>query len=67
VSCQLCLALQRNVQVAHANPSTCAISVIRIKFLKQGGDFSYENIEGSSWSIAELVSHVRSLILPPYA
>lgn len=37
-------------------PSTCAISVIRIKFLKQGGDFSYENVEASVWSITELVS-----------
>jgi hypothetical protein len=40
--------------------STCAISVIRIKYLKQGGDFSYENIEASSWSIAELVSRIFS-------
>ncbi|KAI3329233.1 hypothetical protein HD806DRAFT_482265 [Xylariaceae sp. AK1471] len=43
---------------------TCAISVIRIKFLKQGGDFSYENIEGSSWSIAELCSGVTCCSLP---
>ncbi|GAP92805.1 putative integral membrane protein [Rosellinia necatrix] len=43
---------------------TCAISVVRIKFLKQGGDFSYENIEASSWSIAELSSGVTCVCLP---
>ncbi|XDG07072.1 hypothetical protein ABKA04_006687 [Annulohypoxylon sp. FPYF3050] len=37
---------------------TCAISVIRVKFLKLGGDFSYENVEGSSWSTTELCSGV---------
>ncbi|KAI0459340.1 hypothetical protein F5B21DRAFT_526056 [Xylaria acuta] len=34
---------------------TCAISVVRIKFLKQGVDFSYENIDSSIWSLTELV------------
>ncbi|KAI1393975.1 uncharacterized protein F4822DRAFT_386677 [Hypoxylon trugodes] len=43
---------------------TCAISVIRIKFLQQGGDFSYENVEGSSWSITELCSGVICACLP---
>ncbi|KAI2469907.1 hypothetical protein F4781DRAFT_442290 [Annulohypoxylon bovei var. microspora] len=43
---------------------TCAISVIRVKFLKLGGDFSYENVEGSSWSIAELCSGVTCACLP---
>ncbi|KAH9897266.1 hypothetical protein F4778DRAFT_793852 [Xylariomycetidae sp. FL2044] len=43
---------------------TCAISVIRIKYLKQGGDFSYENVEGSSWSITELCSGVTCACLP---
>ncbi|CAJ2502091.1 Uu.00g049440.m01.CDS01 [Anthostomella pinea] len=37
---------------------TCAISVIRIKFLQNGSDFSYDNIEESSWSITELCSGV---------
>lgn len=44
--------------------STCAISVIRVKFLKQGGDQTYENIEGSSWSITELCSGVICACLP---
>ncbi|KAI1381886.1 hypothetical protein F4677DRAFT_439693 [Hypoxylon crocopeplum] len=43
---------------------TCAISVIRVKFLQQGGDFSYENVEGSSWSITELCSGVICACLP---
>ncbi|KAI0482946.1 hypothetical protein GGR56DRAFT_686095 [Xylariaceae sp. FL0804] len=43
---------------------TCAISVIRIKFLKQGGDLTYENVEGSSWSITELCSGVTCACLP---
>ncbi|KAI1176792.1 hypothetical protein F4777DRAFT_597194 [Nemania sp. FL0916] len=43
---------------------TCAISVIRIKYLKQGGDFSYQNVEASSWSITELCSGVICVCLP---
>ncbi|KAI1779639.1 hypothetical protein F4818DRAFT_148293 [Hypoxylon cercidicola] len=43
---------------------TCAISVIRIKYLKQGGDFSYENVEGSAWSVAEICSGVTCACLP---
>ncbi|KAI1114471.1 hypothetical protein F5Y14DRAFT_170137 [Nemania sp. NC0429] len=43
---------------------TCAISVVRIKFLKQGGDFSYQNVEASSWSITELCSGVTCVCLP---
>ncbi|KAI0096199.1 hypothetical protein GGR51DRAFT_544052 [Nemania sp. FL0031] len=43
---------------------TCAISVIRIKFLGQGGDFSYENVEASIWSITELCSGVTCVCLP---
>ncbi|KAK6948368.1 hypothetical protein Daesc_010134 [Daldinia eschscholtzii] len=43
---------------------TCAISVIRIKFLQLGGDFSYENVEGSSWSITELCSGITCACLP---
>ncbi|KAI8960751.1 hypothetical protein F5Y11DRAFT_252864 [Daldinia sp. FL1419] len=43
---------------------TCAISVIRIKFLQLGGDFSYENVEGSSWSISELCSGIICACLP---
>ncbi|KAI2782492.1 hypothetical protein F4815DRAFT_43507 [Daldinia loculata] len=43
---------------------TCAISVIRIKFLQLGGDFSYENVEGSSWSITELCSGIICACLP---
>ncbi|KAJ8127381.1 hypothetical protein O1611_g6256 [Lasiodiplodia mahajangana] len=43
---------------------TCAISVIRIKFLGQGGDFSYENVEASIWSITELCSGITCVCLP---
>ncbi|KAI0972606.1 hypothetical protein F4678DRAFT_478486 [Xylaria arbuscula] len=39
---------------------TCAISVIRIKFLRVGSDFTYGNIEASIWSITELVSMTES-------
>ncbi|KAI0423723.1 hypothetical protein F5Y09DRAFT_184018 [Xylaria sp. FL1042] len=37
---------------------TCALSVIRIKFLNIGSDFTYDNIEASIWSITELCSGV---------
>ncbi|KAI1298948.1 hypothetical protein F5Y03DRAFT_409007 [Xylaria venustula] len=37
---------------------TCAISVIRLKFLRMGSDFTYDNIEASIWSITELCSGV---------
>ncbi|KAI0537440.1 hypothetical protein GGR58DRAFT_349917 [Xylaria digitata] len=42
---------------------TCAISVIRIKFLKTGSDFTYTNIEASIWSITELASGVTCCCL----
>ena len=51
-------------QLSNDRESTCAISVIRVKFLKQGGDQTYENIEGSSWSITELCSGVVCACLP---
>ncbi len=35
-----------------------------MKYLKQGGDFTYENIGGSSWSITELCSGVVCACLP---
>ncbi|KAI1326235.1 hypothetical protein F5Y16DRAFT_236131 [Xylariaceae sp. FL0255] len=37
---------------------TCAISVIRIKYLQEGKDYTYENIDASSWSITELCSGI---------
>ncbi|KAI1204919.1 uncharacterized protein F4807DRAFT_465155 [Annulohypoxylon truncatum] len=43
---------------------TCAISVVRVKFLKLGGDFTYANVQGSSWSIVELCSGVTCACLP---
>ncbi|KAI0176110.1 hypothetical protein GGR52DRAFT_346223 [Hypoxylon sp. FL1284] len=43
---------------------TCAISVIRIKYLQLGGDFSFENVEGSAWSVAEICSGVTCACLP---
>ncbi|KAI0017629.1 hypothetical protein F4780DRAFT_772205 [Xylariomycetidae sp. FL0641] len=43
---------------------TCAISVIRIKYLKQGGDSTYENVDASAWSITELCSGVTCACLP---
>ncbi|KAI0008608.1 hypothetical protein F4779DRAFT_618487 [Xylariaceae sp. FL0662B] len=43
---------------------TCAISVIRVKYLKQGGDYSYENVEASAWSMTELCSGVICACLP---
>ncbi|KAI0416887.1 hypothetical protein F5X98DRAFT_170128 [Xylaria grammica] len=42
---------------------TCAISVIRIKFLNVGADFSYDNIEASIWSITEICSGVTCCCL----
>ncbi|KAL1889951.1 hypothetical protein Sste5346_008529 [Sporothrix stenoceras] len=43
---------------------TCAISIIRIKYLKQYADFSWENVASSCWSVSELSSAVTCLCLP---
>ncbi|CAK7226762.1 hypothetical protein SEUCBS140593_006351 [Sporothrix eucalyptigena] len=43
---------------------TCAISIIRIKYLKQYEDFSWENVASSCWSVGELSSAVTCLCLP---
>ncbi|CAK7230071.1 hypothetical protein SBRCBS47491_007462 [Sporothrix bragantina] len=43
---------------------TCAISIVRIKYLKQFADFSWENVASSCWSVSELASAVTCLCLP---
>ncbi|PKS12632.1 hypothetical protein jhhlp_000840 [Lomentospora prolificans] len=43
---------------------TVAISVIRIKFLKQAEDITWENVESSGWSLGELTSALTCACLP---
>lgn len=43
---------------------TVAISVLRIKYLKLFEDFTWENVESASWSIAELCSGIICTCLP---
>ncbi|RYP53581.1 hypothetical protein DL768_001445 [Monosporascus sp. mg162] len=43
---------------------TCAISVIRFRYLRIEEDFSWENVGASSWSIGELSSALTCVCLP---
>ncbi|RYP39580.1 hypothetical protein DL767_002128 [Monosporascus sp. MG133] len=43
---------------------TCAISVIRFQYLRIDEDFSWENVETSSWSVGELASALTCVCLP---
>jgi hypothetical protein len=43
---------------------TVAISVLRIRFLKLMEDFTWQNVESSAWSIAELCSGITCACLP---
>jgi hypothetical protein len=44
--------------------STCAISLIRLGYLKQGPDFTWENIPSSAWSVSEICSGIICSCLP---
>lgn len=44
--------------------STCAISVVRIEYLHQAKDFTWENVASSSWSIGEVSSGIVCACLP---
>ncbi len=44
--------------------STVCISLIRIRFLKQYDDFTWENVESSGWSMGELASGLTCACLP---
>ncbi|KAK1833848.1 hypothetical protein QBC39DRAFT_345368 [Podospora conica] len=43
---------------------TCAISVIRIQYLKLSPDVTWDNVESSCWSITELCSGIICACLP---
>ncbi|KAK1966843.1 hypothetical protein LY78DRAFT_577598 [Colletotrichum sublineola] len=43
---------------------TCAISIIRIRFLQLEEDFTWTNVEGSAWSVGELSSGLTCACLP---
>ncbi|KAI3399786.1 hypothetical protein diail_5582 [Diaporthe ilicicola] len=43
---------------------TCAISLIRLNYLKQGPDFTWDNVPSSGWSVAELCSGIICACLP---
>jgi hypothetical protein len=40
------------------------ISLVRIRYLKQAADFTYENVESSGWSMGELASGLTCACLP---
>ncbi|KAK3330040.1 hypothetical protein B0H66DRAFT_542599 [Apodospora peruviana] len=43
---------------------TCAISVIRIQYLRLSDDVTWDNVSSSCWSIAELCSGITCACLP---
>ncbi|KAG8163339.1 hypothetical protein KVR01_006636 [Diaporthe batatas] len=43
---------------------TCAISLIRLSYLKQGPDFTWDNVPTSGWSVSELCSGIICACLP---
>ncbi|KAJ4297315.1 hypothetical protein N0V88_004233 [Collariella sp. IMI 366227] len=43
---------------------TCAISVIRIQYLKLSSDVTWDNVNSSCWSIGELCSGITCACLP---
>lgn len=43
---------------------TCAISVIRIQYLKLSNDVTWDNVSSSCWSIGELCSGITCACLP---
>ncbi|KAF3762222.1 hypothetical protein M406DRAFT_220062, partial [Cryphonectria parasitica EP155] len=43
---------------------TCAMSLIRLAYLKQGSDFTFDNIPTSCWSMAELACGITCACLP---
>lgn len=45
-------------------PSTCAISVLRVHFYRVPEDMSYENVDTALWSLAELFSGLVCACLP---
>lgn len=47
-----------------AQTSTVCISLVRIRFLKQYDDFTWENVESSGWSMGELASGLTCACLP---
>jgi hypothetical protein len=43
---------------------TVSISVLRIKYLKESEDYTWDNVESSAWSIGELCSGITCACLP---
>lgn len=44
--------------------STCTISIIRIEFLNNGEDFTFNNIAPAGWSLGELCAGITCACLP---
>lgn len=44
--------------------STCAISLIRLVYLNQGPDFTFDNVPTSCWSVGELCCGITCACLP---
>ncbi|KAF4831729.1 Satratoxin biosynthesis SC1 cluster protein 4 [Colletotrichum siamense] len=45
---------------------TCAISFVRIRFLHQAEDFTWENVETAGWSVGELCCGLTCACLPTF-
>ncbi|KAJ0385122.1 hypothetical protein COL922a_007005 [Colletotrichum nupharicola] len=45
---------------------TCAISFVRIRFLHQTEDFTWENVETAGWSVGELCCGLTCACLPTF-
>lgn len=51
--------------LTHNPPSqTCAISIIRIQYLKLSEDTTWDNVDSSCWSVSELASGIICSCLP---
>lgn len=44
--------------------STCTISIVRIKFLNLGTDYTYANVAPAAWSLSELCAGIICACLP---
>ena len=49
---------------SHSPPQTCAITIIRIQYLKLSDDTTWDNVDSSCWSVSELASGIVCSCLP---
>lgn len=53
-----------NANLSHSALSTCAISLIRLAYLNQGPDFTFDNVSTSCWSVGEVACGICCVCLP---